>query len=902
VNAPESRPLPVRQPQLPEPLRSAVDWQALAGHCRGGGGPDAGACRELIQTADHALAEAFRIGQDIETLVTGRALMVDFVLESAWNALGLSQAGHLSLIAVGGYGRGELHPRSDVDLLILRAEHLPDPLLDRLQRFVGLLWDLGLPVGHSVRTLQECVAEAQADVTVMTNLLESRLLAGETRAFTRLTEAIGPEHIWPAAAFFEAKMAEQRRRHHKFGDSAYKLEPNVKEGPGGLRDIQTVAWVAQRHLGVRRLHELVPRNFLTEDEYADLMEGRAWLWRVRFALHLLTGRAEERLLFEYQPELARQFGYHDSEHDLAVEQFMQRHFRTVTDIERLSEMLLQHEEEELLASDEGAAPIPINRRFQVYKGFLETTGADVFRRYPSALLELFLVLQEHPEIQGVRAGTVRLIRQHRHRIDDAYRKDLRNRSLFMEILRQPAGVSHELRRMNRYGILAAYLPAFAHIVGRMQYDLFHVYTVDEHILMVLRNVRRFALPAHAQENPLCHAIFERLPKPEILYLAALFHDIGKGRGGDHSEIGAREAERFCLDHGLSAFDSRKVAWLVRHHLLMSMTAQRKDINDPEVVNRFAEQVGNINRLNYLYLLTVADIQGTNPELWNPWRASLLSTLYHNTLRVLRRGLDNPLLEREVIEEARAGALERLASEGIDVQAVEQLWQRFGREYFLRHSAEEIAWHTAALLGHEQDTPVVLARRSPTRGCTDIFIYTRDHPHLFSRVTTVLSNEGLNIVDARIITTADGYTLDTYAVLDQDDERCGDPDRMAHITLALTEALSRLESPPKEVARRTPRRLRHFRSAPSVHFEQDPRSGHTRIELSCLDYPGLLSKVGRAFAETGVMVHSARIATLGERVEDLFYVSDTDGRPIADPRRQERIHEAIVRAIGELDRE
>ncbi len=886
-------------PRLPEPLGSAVDWGALSAHCRGSEGPRAQACRDMLREADRALAEAFAQGQDIETLVTGRAAMVDYVLESAWQALGLSDSGTLTLIAVGGYGRGELHPRSDVDLLILRADAVPAAFLDRLQHFIGLLWDLGLPIGQSVRTLAECVDEARADVTVITNLMESRFLAGDRAAFGRLHAAIGPDRIWPAPAFFRAKMEELARRHRKFGDSAYKLEPNLKEGPGGLRDIQMLSWVAQRHLGVRRLHELVPRGFLTEDEYTALIEGRAWLWQVRFALHVLTGRAEERILFDHQPELARRFGYRDTAHDLAVEQFMQRHFRTVTDIERLTEMLLQHHEEALLPPRRDDVPVPLNRRFQVYRGFLETTREDVFRRYPSALLELFLILQEHPEIQGVRAATMRLIRRHRHLIDEAFRADLRNRSLFMEILRQPSGVSHELRRMNRYGILAAYLPAFAHIVGRMQYDLFHIYTVDEHILMVLRNVRRFSVPEHAREHPLCHEVFQRIPKPEILYLAALFHDIGKGRGGDHSEIGAEEAERFCRAHGLSDFDARKVAWLVRNHLLMSMTAQRKDINDPEVVNRFAEVMGNVNRLNYLYLLTVADIQGTNPELWNPWRASLLSTLYHNALRVLRRGLDNPLLEREVIEEARSGALERLASEGIAARAVESLWSRFDREYFLRHSAEEIAWHSAAILGHEEDTPIVLARKSPTRGCTEIFIYARDHPRLFSRVTTVLNNQGLNIVDARIITTRDGYTLDTYAVLDREAELCGDPQRMSQITLAVTEALSDLGSEPREIVRRTPRRLKHFRVEPRVRFEQDPRSGYTRMELTCLDYPGLLSKVGRAFADQGVVVHSARIATLGERAEDLFYLSDADGAPITDPTAQERLRAAVVARIHEL---
>ena len=488
-----------------------------------------------------------------------------------------------------------------------------------------------------MRSIKDCARESKKDITVATNLMEARLVIGDADLFERMRRATGADKLWPSRAFFEAKWAEQRARHHKFHDTAYNLEPNVKEGPGGLRDIQMVGWVAKRHFGADALHELVTHEFLTESEYESLTKGQEFLWQVRFALHLLAERREDRLLFDYQRILAEQFGYCDDDANLAVEKFMKRYYRTIMDLSRLNEMLLELFQEAILHANAPRSVTPINRRFQSVNGFIEVTDERVFKRSKFALLEIFLIVQQRDELKGVRASTIRLIRDHRHLIDKKFRGDIRARSLFMEILKQPNRITRELRRMHRYGVLEEYLPIFGAVVGQMQYDLFHTYTVDEHSLFVVQNIRAFASPERPQAMPICAKIFSRLPKPHLLYIAGLFHDIAKGRGGDHSELGMDFAMEFCIDHGLGQYDARLVAWLVRHHLTMSLTAQRRDITDPDVIKTFAETVGDQNHLDYLLLLTVADVCGTNPALWNDWKATLLGDLYESTARALRRG-------------------------------------------------------------------------------------------------------------------------------------------------------------------------------------------------------------------------------------------------------------------------
>jgi [protein-PII] uridylyltransferase len=853
--------------------------------------------RNTLKRAHSQLKDAFLQGSPAAELVQRRAAIIDELLRKIWDRLMPSESEAIALVAVGGYGRGELHPGSDIDLQILVRDADRAALRAPIEQLVTMLWDIGLEMGHSVRTVAECAEEAAKDITVVTNLMEARWLAGSRTLFDAMRDAVSPGRIWPSPRFFQAKLLEQINRHHKYHDTAYNLEPNIKEGPGGLRDIQVIAWVAKRHFGAQTLRELVDHRFLTEAEYQTLSEGQVCLWRIRFALHTLTGRREDRLLFDYQRTLAEQFGYRDGGPNLPVEQFMKHYYRTVMELSRLNEMLLQLFEEAILYGDDPGTPLAINKRFQSRKGFIEVTHPGVFQRYPFALLEIFLLLQQHPELKGVRAATIRLIRNHRHLIDDKFRDDLRHRSLFMEILRQPRGVTEQLRRMNRYGVLAAYLPAFGHIVGLMQYDLFHVYTVDEHILTVMRNLRRFAKPEYSKEFPLCSDIMQNhIPKPELLTLAAIFHDIAKGRGGDHSELGEQESIAFCLRHGLSLYDARLVAWLVRHHLIMSMTSQRKDISDPGVITEFATTVRSPLHLNHLYLLTVADIRGTNPSLWNSWKDTLLLELYTATMRVLRRGLENPIDRAERIAEVRGEALQLLAARGVADSAISEVWRDCGDDYFLRYSADEVAWHTPAIADAKTGKyPLILVRHHERRGGTEIFIHTPTDDRLFARTTHALDQLGLNIVDARIIRTKSQLTLDTYIVLEDTGQPISDPHRERDIYAKLQYALTNLDREPA-ITRRQPRQFKHFSIPTAVEFSKDERHHRTILELMTVDRPGLLSRVGQALMECGVRLHNAKIATFGARVEDVLYITDKADRPLADEAQFQCLRLTIARYL------
>ncbi len=826
-----------------------------------------------------SLFEQFDQGVTVDALVVARSRLMDEVLREVWR-LYLGDTAEAALVAVGGYGRQELHPASDVDILFLVAPGAETELGEPLERLVTFLWDIGIEPGSSVRSVEECVRVASTDVTVITNLIEARLVAGNADLFRQMREATGPDRIWDSQRFFAAKSDEQRKRWAKYGETAYNLEPNIKENPGGLRDIQMIGWVAKRHFAAETLHDLVHHGFLTEPECQELVAGQTRLWRIRFALHRLTGRREDRLLFDYQRTLAQQFGFADGESSLAVEQFMQQYYRTVQQLNRLNEMLLQLFREAILLNDDVGPPVPINARFQSRSGFLEVTSPAVFRRYPIALLEIFHVLQTHEEIEGVRASTIRLIRENRHRIDEGFRADLRARSLFMEILRAPTGLTHALRRMNRYGVLAAYIPAFANIVGRMQYDLFHVYTVDEHTLMLLRNLRRFTVRKHDDEFPLCSAIARRIPKIELLYLAGLFHDIAKGRGGDHSQLGARDAWDFCRLHCLSEYDSRLVCWLVEKHLVMSMTAQRRDIGDPEVIQAFAGEVGDATRLDYLYLLTVADSRATNPQRWNSWKDALLRELYHESRRALLRGLDNPQAQDQLIQQKQIEAKRLITRYGGDPGACTGLWIKFNLDYFLNNSPDEIAWQSRLIAGADEDQiPLVAIRPVTARGGTEIFIYTRDRDDLFGQTTALLDQMGLSIMDARIMTTDDGFAVNSYQVLDQGGTPVDDPDRMDEIRSTLAAELRQKPNGRRQVARRTPRRHRHFQVETRVSLAVDEPNHRTVMRLTTLDRPGLLAEVGTVFRDCRIRLQSAKIATVGAEVEDVFFITGTDNSPI-----------------------
>ncbi len=878
------------------PAAPGLDSETLDARLAAGANPIP-VLRDALRAGDRRLDEAFAAGAPVDTLVTGRAALVDSLIRRAWS-LHLASAGEdLALVAVGGYGRGELHPCSDIDLTILAEQGMGERHRAALEAFLTLLWDIGLEVGHSVRTLADCVEQAGHDITVATNLMEARLLAGSQDLYAAMQAAVGPDRVWPSREFFAAKWAEQQARHAKFHNTAYKLEPNVKESPGGLRDIQMIGWVAKRHFGARTLHDLVAHDFLTEDEFAALKRGQDFLWRVRFALHVLAGRREDRLLFDSQLKLARQFGYEDTPEALGVEQFMQQYYREIMELSRLNEMLLQLFQEALLL-DPGAPPSPLTARFQARQGFLEAAHPRVFAEHPPALLELFHVLQQNPELKGVSAHTIRLLRGALHLIDDAFRAEARNRSLFMDILGEPRGVTHELRRMNRYGVLGRYIPAFGRIVGRMQYDLFHIYTVDEHILFVVSNLRRFALPRFDHEFPLCSSIMQSLERPQLVYLAGLFHDIAKGRGGDHSELGAVDAETFCLEHGLSRYEARVVAWLVQHHLLLSVTAQKKDINDPRVLHEFATTVGDQFHLNCLYLLTVADVRATNPDLWNSWKASLFSDLFTNTQRALRRGLENPIDKDELVRETQEIARRMLHDAGLVDTTIDRIWLALSENYFLQHTADEIAWHTEALARHgDDDSALVIVRQQTRRGGTAISIYSRHDQFAFGRATAVLDQLGLTVVDARIVPVGNRASLDTYVVLEDTGEPIEDPHRVSEIRNVLQREVERGGASPIPVTRRAPRQVRMFTTPTQINFSTDARNNRTVMEISTGDRPGLLSEIGRALADCGVSLQYAKITTIGERAEDVFFISDALNQPLGDSDQQQHLHEALLARIG-----
>ena len=844
----------------------------------------------LAASVDHLTAR-FRAGDSVVDLVHERAAVIDEVLIGLWRQH--VTAPGAALIAVGGYGRGELHPYSDVDVMLLLPDDFAKDDEEGLTTFVTALWDIGLEIGHSVRTVAQCLEEASADLTVATTLMEARLLAGPTALFDEMRRVTSAENIWPSTEFFREKRKEQIARHHRYHDTAYNLEPNVKGSPGGLRDIQMIGWVAKRHFGVTSLAELVDHHFLSRGQLKRLEDGQAFLWRIRFGLHILTGRREDRLLFDHQIRLAEMFGYEDATYTLAVEQLMQRYYRTVMDLSRLNEMLLQLFEEAILM-DPDAPPQPLNDRFQLKNGFLQTVNDRVFLNEPSALLELFLILQQNPDIRGVSAYTVGLVRRNLRLIDDEFRQNPRNHRLFLSILRAPNGVTHALRRMNLYGVLGLYIPAFGRIVGRMQYDLFHAYTVDEHTLFVVSNLRRFALSRFDDEFPHCSEIMQSLEQPEIAYLSGLFHDIAKGRGGDHSELGAVDARAFCLEHGLSKYEAGIVAWLVKNHLALSMTAQKKDIGDPEVINEFAAMVGDPLHLDYLYVLTVADVRGTDPKLWNSWKAQLFHDLYELTRRALRRGLGNPIDRDQLILEKTTKARELLHANGVDDEHIDAVWELMNSNYFLRHRSAEIAWHTEWLADSDTASEVGLVdvRRRENGDGVQAALYTPRSKRTFAHATAVLDELGMTIIDARIVPLEKGYSIASFVFMELDDRVEIDESRMNKIRRSLTRVLTAYDDNVASVTRSVPRQARMFKTPTSIEFSPGTSSNNTVMELVAADRPGLLSTVGQVFIEQGIDIETAKIVTIGEKAEDVFYVCDESGEAL-DQQALDRLHDALL---------
>ena len=596
--------------------------------------------KDALQTAKSAFDEMFFRGTDIRDLILIKSQLMDHLLSALWNRFLFND--DVSLVAVGGYGRGELHPHSDIDLLILVKTEISDDLGETLSAFITLLWDLNLDIGHSVRTVEECILSAKEDVTICTNLLETRTISGLDSLLQSVSSRVYSDEVHTSKSYFLAKREEQDARHKKYSGTEYNLEPNLKSSPGTLRDIQTIAWITKRHFGPDAPSIRSRYHFLTDEEYRMLDKGEEFLWRMRYGLQMIADRNENRLLFEHQNKLSQLLGYQDNEQKLGVEQMMQFYYRTVLGLAELADVILQYFDDYYLSSDQEQTIQTLNNRFQLNNNYIETIDNDVFDRSPYALIEIFLLIAQNPQVKGIKSTTIRLIREHIYLIDDNFRHDLANTTLFMEILRTPHKLHHTLNSMLKYNILGRYIPAFGQIIGQMQHDLFHCYTVDAHTIHLIQNFIELENINAKKEFPLASRLLRYIPKREVLYVAGLFHDIAKGRGGDHSELGALDAFEFCDRHHLSERDTTLISWLIENHLLMSMTSQKKDIDDPEIIHHFAEKIPSLTHLEYLYVLTVCDIAATNHNLWNSWRASLLQQLYIETRRTIRRGIDEPV--------------------------------------------------------------------------------------------------------------------------------------------------------------------------------------------------------------------------------------------------------------------
>lgn len=851
--------------------------------------------KQAVADGQSAIHTHFKENHNAHQVVYGRSYFIDLIIQCASAIKFLEFLNQVSIIAVGGYGRGELHPHSDIDLMILIPNEHDNTFDPCIEQFLMFLWDIKLEIGHSVRSLDECIDEAIKDITVITNITESRLLTGSPELYEQMLDATSTQNLWDSKSFFEGKLQEQHSRHIKFESSAFKLEPNIKESHGGLRDIQMIGWVAKRHFDANTLQELVAHNFLTADEFETLEQGEELLWKIRTSLHYLTGRREDRLLFDFQRDLALEYNFEDGPNNLAIESFMQNYYRTVIELERLNEMLLQLLKEAILYIEEPTEPQILNTRFEVIHGYISVRNPDIFINTPTALLEVFFLLELNSELLGVRAETIRLIREHKHLIDDEFRQSDKAKDLFINIISAPEGVTHELRRMNRYGILAAYLPAFEKIVGRMQYDLFHAFTVDEHTLSVIRNLRRFSAAEFLHEYPLCSAVFNHLPKPELIYLAGLFHDIAKGRGGDHSEQGAVDAKDFCLNHNLSEDDAELVSWLVRSHLIMSITAQKKDISDPLIVNHFANQVSTQANLDHLYLLTVADIRGTNPSTWNSWKDSLLAELYNKTSVVLRLGIQTTVSIDKSIRQSQQSSLNILTKQGYTPEQIEEAWQPFGDEYFLRFTPDEISRHLLLVLNADKNNlPIINLETLADKGTIEITIHMENIDGQFVKTTSALEQLGLNIVDAFIMSTDDDInTLNIFQALDDNNSHF----ELEELHTRLTEKLSNNNQPAQTVIL-TPRTIKHFSVPTTIKFSQEKNKHRTIIEISSSDKPGLLARISRFFLENNIRVHNAKIATMGEKADDLFHITDFENKPITDPLIQENITTKLTSYLDE----
>ncbi|MEP0355698.1 [protein-PII] uridylyltransferase [Paraglaciecola sp.] len=834
-------------------------------------------CKGLISKSYEWLSSEEISTAKVNGLVLGRATFIDALLDHIWQLMDLSSQKHISLVAVGGYGRGQLQPYSDIDLLILSKKTLSVSQQEKIGSFITFLWDIGLDIGQSVRTIKETVLQAKQDVTIATNLVEARLLTGSGETFEALLQKLQSRSYWSSKDFFLAKYQEQKQRHAKFKDSSYNLEPNVKESPGCLRDIQSIGWVAKKHFNAIDGKELVKHGYFTPEEFSELIECRENLWRIRFALHLVAGRSENRLLFDYQTDVATRLGY-GNEGKASVERMMKSFFRTVRRISELNEMLLQRFGQDVLALKVKQG-VNVNRDFELLDGLIAPEHENVFAS-PEDILRFLLLVASTPEIKGLHSSCLQQIRQARRTFSKQYyvEKDT-CRTLFLELVRHPNFFGLGWDIMHKHGILQAYIPEWDNIVGMMQFDLFHAYTVDEHTHRLVKNIHDYSAPGN-KDFPRCGNIVKNLSKPDLLFIAAIFHDIGKGRNGDHSKLGAVDVKKFCSTHGLSEKDSELIRWLVESHLLMSVVAQRRDIYDPQVINEFAQAVRTHNNLNHLYVLTLADIRATNDNLWNDWKASLLRELYLLTQKALDNGLECKVALQDRINEHQAIALESLLSNGMNSTQISQFWQRLSDDYFARFKPEQIAWHANVILASHpmtDDFLLVGTSAGTSKAGAELIVYGKDRARMFAQIASVLDSRNCSIRDAQIMRTHDGYIFDSFIIQEQNGDRITSTSRLTSLKEAVETQLNK-PGVQHTNKRKMSRQMKQLDVPTKVRFYTS-KTNTSIVELEALDAPGLLATITEQFIELKYKLHQAKITTIGERAEDLFIISNEHNQPL-----------------------
>ena len=821
--------------------------------------------RTFLKAQQQQLEIAYFEHQNASKLLKKHCQLVDHILRKIWLDAGIID--QASLVAVGGYGRGELYPHSDIDLLFLLPNYKIEGLDSKLEAIIGLLWDIGLQVGHSVRTLDECLIEYQADITIQTNLLEARLLTGDQSLYEAFK--FDSKKLMQPQSYFFAKFKEQENRHAKFNDTAYNLEPNIKESPGGLRDLHMILWLTRSQFLGENWSQLAKAKLISPLELNQIKRHERNLQTLRIRLHYLANRREDRLLFDFQNELADNLRFVTTSRKRASEQLMHSYFKSAKFVNLINEILLKKLENTL--SNIKPIIIEINSRFESRDNVLYTKLSNVLQKTPSAILESFLLLQQHQNLTGMSTDLLRELVRVKKCVNKDFRHNRDNKATFLSILSQANGVNHSLRRMNRYGILGEYIPAFGKIVGQMQHDLFHVYTVDEHILNVLANLRRFAKPELKHEFPLCNTLFATFENPRALYLAAIFHDIAKGRGGDHSTLGVVDAKRFCKLHNLPKAETSLVAWLVEVHLKMSSTAQKCDLSDPAVIEQFARFVKTEQRLVALYLLTVADIRGTSPVVWNAWKARLLENLFNLTKRVLQ---DKAFSVQQALETRLIEATQKLLNYGLDFSAYQPLWDNVGEDYFARYESDEISWHSRLLTPHVFSiTPIVRARLSPNGDGIQTMIFAKDQDDLFARICLFFDSMACNIAQATIYTTSHGYALNSFIVLDQSGKSVSYSGLLKFIEINLTKKITESTAIKISNQGRVSRQVKHMAFPTQVNIRAEVSSQMHTVELITADQPGLLAKVAFIFFQLNIVLHIAKINTLGNRAEDSFLISD-----------------------------